>query len=200
VIDKYQKSRPELEKKIALEFIKAPELLVKEEKPYNRHIPVIYFEDIAIAADCIGICYNVTRHFGGSGPVEFPQFAQLHKYATGFDLTADKVRVATTALRAMSRLWDMHHGRRKWHDKFDQKLPYEKPATVGWNKGNVVDIEKQKKVVESYYAGRGWDTETSIPKRETLEAWGLEDEAKFSDEIRARVQAEPEHPYEEFDE
>ncbi|MHA2059647.1 MAG: aldehyde ferredoxin oxidoreductase C-terminal domain-containing protein, partial [Candidatus Ranarchaeia archaeon] len=81
----------------------------------------------------------------------------------------------------------------------DQKLPYEKPATVGWNKGNVVDIQKQKQVIESYYAGRGWDPKTSIPKRETLEAWGLEDEAKFSDEIRSRVQAEPEHPYEEFE-
>ncbi len=200
VIDKYTKSRPELEKKIALEFIKDPELLVDEEKRYNRHIPVIYFEDIAIAADCLGICYNVTRHFGASGPVEFPQFAKLHTYATGFELTPDKVRVATTALRAMSRIWDMYQGRRKWHDKFDQKLPYEKPSTKGWDKGSVVDIEKQKQVVESYYKSRGWDPQTSIPKRETLEAWGLEDEARLSDELRRKIKNEPEHPYEEFDE
>ncbi|MHA1917981.1 MAG: aldehyde ferredoxin oxidoreductase N-terminal domain-containing protein [Candidatus Ranarchaeia archaeon] len=199
VIDKYAKSRPDLEKKIALEFIKEPELLIQEQKPWNRHIPIIYFEDIAIAADCLGICYNVTRHFGASGPIEFPQFAELHKYGTGFDLTADTIRTATKALKAMTRLWDMTQGRRKWHDKFDQKLPYVKPSTVGWNKGNVVDVQKQKTVVESYYDARGWDVETSLPKKETLDAWNLTDESKLVDSLREQMKSEKEHPYEEFD-
>ena len=45
----------------------------------------------------------------------------------------------------------------------------------GHFKGESLDKEKFTKMLEEYYVLRGWDKDTGIPSRSTLEKYGLGD-------------------------
>ena len=65
----------------------------------------------------------------------------------------------------------------------DDTLPprfTEDPMPEGPSKGAVYDILEPMK--EAWYTVQGWDTETGIPKRETLEKLGLDD---IADDLEA---------------
>jgi aldehyde:ferredoxin oxidoreductase len=47
------------------------------------------------------------------------------------------------------------------------------PLRQGASKGNIISRDDLALMLDEYYAARGWDRETGIPKREKLEQLGL---------------------------
>jgi aldehyde:ferredoxin oxidoreductase len=63
----------------------------------------------------------------------------------------------------------------------DDKLPLhfmEEPIKDGPSKGMVISREMLDKMLDDYYAFRGWGKETGIPFKERLVSLGLEDVAQ----------------------
>ena len=53
---------------------------------------------------------------------------------------------------------------------------FEEPLRGGPNEGKRVERERYERMLRIYYEKRGWD-ENGVPKRETLEKFGLSDVA-----------------------
>jgi len=96
----------------------------------------------------------------------------LYSAATGIEVTGDDLLLVARRVANVERAHNCRLGLRAKDDTMPPRF-LEDPLPEGPNKGKVYDILDSMK--EAWYTVHGWDVETGIPKRETLESLGLED-------------------------
>ena len=72
----------------------------------------------------------------------------------------------------LERAFDVREGIRRKNDEIPKKWLTQKIDT-GPHKGAVIDKKKHEKMKDVYYRKRGWYIKTGIPRRKTLEKFGL---------------------------
>jgi aldehyde:ferredoxin oxidoreductase len=86
------------------------------------------------------------------------------------------MRICAGRIYAVERCYAVRQGITR-NDDFLQGKWVEEPTRGGPFDGSRLEREKFGKMLEDYYALRGWDVTTGIPTRETLEKLNLRDVA-----------------------
>ena len=158
--------------------------LVLEHDSYEKSSPVVYFQDIYTLADALQICKFTTSHNGHG--INIQDMADLYSAVTGNDADEKSMRNVANRIYAVERCFSIREGITKKDDFLQGKWAHE-PTHGGPFDGCILDKEKFKKMLEDYYKIRGWDIETGIPTKKTLEKLGLQDVAKELKKIKGEI-------------
>ncbi len=129
-------------------------------------------EDDNSVIDSLIIC-----NFGRQVYPKKEKLAEIWKWVTGEDITYEQLQSRGKTINTLGKCFNVRHG----FTRKDDYLParsYENALDNDKNKKVVVKMEQWDKALDSYYEERGWDTKTSIPKKETLKQLGLEEAAE----------------------
>jgi aldehyde:ferredoxin oxidoreductase len=144
--------------------IRGVDRLSAERKAYVKTI-----EDVMTVYDITGIC-KFTRHFYFMG--ELPDFFRA---VQGYDLkTKDLLRLGERVYN-LEKAFNVREGFDRRHDTLPPRVMKE-PIQSGPSVGCVVSEEDLNKMLDQYYAARGWDS-NGIPTRTKFEELDLADVA-----------------------
>jgi len=93
------------------------------------------------------------------------------KYTTGREYTLEEVTETGARIAALRIAFNLREGVRNVDIKLPGRMVGSPPLEKGPLAGVTVDVDTQ---VREYLEAMGWDTETGVPKRETLEKLGLD--------------------------
>ncbi len=122
------------------------------------------------ATDVLGYCQFV---YGPSWQLYGPQdMADLLAAATGWDVTVDDVQAIGRRRLNLMRAYNAREGLNRDHDTLPKKL-FTRPLSGGRSDGIVLDPTELEFAITTYFMQAGWDVETGVPRRDTLEEIGL---------------------------
>jgi len=134
---------------------------------------VRWHEQIYAASDSLGFCaFTCTA---GHAVLE-REMADLYSLATGYAVSPDQLMTAGERIVALERCFNTREGADRRLDDLPWRMMNE-PVSWGRLKGMVSSKEWLDQMLDEYYALHGWDVETGVPNRNTLEALGLADVA-----------------------
>jgi aldehyde:ferredoxin oxidoreductase len=120
--------------------------------------------------DTLGLCQFV---YGPAWQMYGPQDqADLLAAATGWPVTVDDIQTCGQRRLNLMRALNAREGLARDQDTLPKKL-FRKPLSGGRSDGLVLDQAELDAGLEEYYRQAGWDTNSGVPKRETLEELGL---------------------------
>ncbi|MFN2224804.1 MAG: aldehyde ferredoxin oxidoreductase family protein [Anaerolineae bacterium] len=135
-----------------------------------------FWEQVITVPDLMGVCKFAYTYYTETPDVALHRslhiLPALYEAATGFELSREQL--LETAARVVNV--ERAHNCRLGLTAADDTLPprfTEDPMPEGPSKGKVYDILEPMKT--AWYTVEGWDPETGIPRRETLEKLGLDD-------------------------
>lgn len=149
---------------------------------------VAWHEELAAITDSIGSC----RFMHASYYIQYPVPELLHKYlklggevyslkyhewisaATGWEISYEEMLRIGKRIITVERAFNTRRGIRRKDDTLPERFFKEK-IPKGPAKGEVYSKEVFEKMLDRYYEIRGWDKETGLIKRETLETLELYD-------------------------
>ncbi|HEY95782.1 MAG TPA: hypothetical protein G4O15_12690 [Dehalococcoidia bacterium] len=102
--------------------------------------------------------------------------AKVFSAVTGINMSHDEMMEAMNPVANIERCIHMREGRRKEDDLYNDAT-YASPAWAHTSKQDFIEA------MEEYYTLRGWDPETGIPRRSTLEKQGLK---KIADDLESK--------------
>ncbi|NOZ46323.1 MAG: aldehyde ferredoxin oxidoreductase family protein [Chlorobi bacterium] len=123
-------------------------------------------QDNNTIVDSVGVCSFAYGEYNESG------ISELLSLITGIDMNEEKIRLAGERIFNLEKIFNYREGFRRIDDKLPERF-FEDALTVGDHKGAVLKKEKFKKMMDEYYANRGWDNETLKPSDKKLEELDL---------------------------
>ena len=137
--------------------------------PKYKGIMVKECEDFMVMVESVGLC-----KYGTQIPPEFyyDDIALTLKIHNGLDFTGDQLQEIGERIVNLNRLFNARFGVTRKDDCLPDRLTKEK-APLGPSAGEVVELDQ---MLTEYYDVRGWDQETGLPLKETLERLGLDRE------------------------
>ena len=155
-----------------------------EGKNWDNKVPVtIWCEDMSMNMDCITYCgwagaYSNLSNFTPPDYQGDPAIgAKVFSAVTGISMDFDEMLAAMKPLWNIERSIHVREGRRREHDMLADWV-FESPLALDWT-----SKEEFSEVLDEYYTARGWDPESAIPRRSTLEEQGLK---KIADELESK--------------
>ena len=146
-----------------------------EGKPWQ----VFWQENCYMAVDCLGICKYHTTFLGATLP-NFEDWTKVLYYNSGLELSPTEIWEVAFRCNTIERLFNLREGLQREdlekgdmlnHRYFDEPTRRGAPDVVGMT----IDREKFRKMVDEFYGYKGLD-ENGVPKPETLEKLGLDNE------------------------
>jgi len=130
---------------------------------------VRWHEDCYAATEALGFCaFTSTAAFA----VNPQNMAQLFSYALGVEFSEEELMLGGRRIVTVERCFNAREGARREDDILPWRMMNE-PVPEGPNQGMVTDREMLDRLLDQYYELHGWDPETGIPRRKTLEELGL---------------------------
>jgi aldehyde:ferredoxin oxidoreductase len=122
--------------------------------------------------DTMGICQFV---FGPAWQLLGPQdMADLLAAATGWDITVDDIQEYGRRRLNLMRALNAREGLSREKDTLPKKLFDQALSGGGRSDGIQLDRKEFESGLEMYYQLAGWDVQTGVPTRVTLQDVGLE--------------------------
>jgi len=139
--------------------------------PKFKGVMVKECEDFMVVVESVGVC-----KYGTQIPPVFyyGDIARALQATTGMKISERELRVIGERIVNLNRVFNAREEISRKDDTLPDRLTKE-PAPKGPAKGHVVEL---KEMLEEYYELRGWDKETGLPLRSTLQKLGLDDIAK----------------------
>jgi len=143
---------------------------------YNAKAPLVRWQEhLRCLSDSFGVCsFNY-----GNWPNTFiypEDFAELYSAATGVEVTGEDMVNAAQRIINVEKAFNIREGWTRQDDQPPERYVKEEKDT-GYYKGEHAHLDKFNVMLDEYYTLRGWDKESGLPKRETLEDLGLADVA-----------------------
>lgn len=124
----------------------------------------------AVTCDCAPMCAFM---LDTALPATSTQnMATLMEAVTGLTFTPDEIQKVGERLNNLAKAFNIGEGFTRADDTFPERLMTE-PLKEGASKGQVISKDDLKKMLDEYYAERGWNPETGVPTREKLVDLGL---------------------------
>jgi aldehyde:ferredoxin oxidoreductase len=98
--------------------------------------------------------------------------ADLMEAVTGLAFTPEEIEKAGERINNLAKAFNVREGFKREDDTLPERLMTE-PLKAGASKGQFISREDLKKMLDEYYAARGWDVPTGTPTREKLTELGL---------------------------
>ena len=111
-----------------------------------------------------------------NNPIGMKDIASLFSAVTGVDVDENGLFEVAARINNVERAFLVREGIRRKDDSLHGRV-MEEPVSTGPHKGKKLDKKKFAKMLDEYYENVGWDRETGIPTRATLESLGLKDVA-----------------------
>lgn len=171
-------SPEEKEKYIAAGFFPYPEEFRKylwlpvewAGEDYERYAQCISYETDSITlSDCTGTCIYWTGHYPFP-PFQCGDMAGLISLATGIETDHEVAMKTTRRVSNLTRAYHLLSGLRKKDDTVPEKFFNDPPPPPKM----ALTEQKLDRMKSVYYQTRGWD-DNGVPKKETLDALGLDD-------------------------
>jgi len=139
--------------------------------PKYKGIMVKECEDFMVVVESVGLC-----KYGTQIPPEFyyEDVALALKIHNGLEFTVEELQTIGERIVNLNRLFNVARGVTRSDDQLPNRLTKEK-APKGPPKGQVVELDQ---MLDEYYQMRGWDVETGMPLKSTLERLGLAKDAE----------------------
>ncbi|MFH0897525.1 MAG: aldehyde ferredoxin oxidoreductase family protein [Candidatus Bathyarchaeota archaeon] len=102
---------------------------------------------------------------------DFSLMAKLYSTATGVEIDERGLMRIGERITNVEKAFNVREGMTRKDDTLPKRF-LEEPMPEGPSKGQVVHLEQ---MLDEYYAARGWDVKTSLPRRAKLEELGLND-------------------------
>ena len=134
----------------------------------DKGLIVAYGDDIYSIADCIGVCRFVTRGFNSPHLLGYQEFCDLIAAATGLEYTPESLREVGRRVLDTERLINADFGLTRADDTLPKRY-FDDPMPARQTKGHHIDREQFQKMLDEYYAKRGWDVEGRVPKERAEE-------------------------------
>ncbi len=137
---------------------------------------VFYHERLKYAIDSMGICYFFTIW----GVPDYPtinDYCNLLNAAIGSRYTPNDLMYIGERILNVAKAYNSLHAGFKKKDDYPPQRFLSEPIKSGPYKGVKLSKRKWDKLLEEYYALHGWDTKTSLQKKEKLIELGLKDVA-----------------------
>ncbi|MHA1615567.1 MAG: aldehyde ferredoxin oxidoreductase family protein [Candidatus Thorarchaeota archaeon] len=135
--------------------------------PKYKGIMVKECEDFMVMVESVGLC-----KYGTQIPPEFyyDDISLTLKIHNGLNFTGDQLQEIGERIVNLNRLFNARFGVTRKDDCLPDRLTKEK-APLGPSAGEVVELDQ---MLTEYYDVRGWDQETGLPLKETLQRLGLD--------------------------
>jgi len=127
---------------------------------------VSYFEDWCAVIDSLEPCKNIMQNME---ILTFDRAAEVVEVVTGLKMSPAELRNVGARIVNTERAFNVREGLRRGDDTLPRRFR-EETLQEGASRGTVFE---QEPMLDEYYAERGWDQETGIPTRLTLEKLGL---------------------------
>jgi aldehyde:ferredoxin oxidoreductase len=98
---------------------------------------------------------------------------ELTTSLTGMDLPVDRFMEIGGKINNLEKAFNSLHGGFTRRDDYPPKRFWEEPVKSGPYQGERIDHGTWERMLDEYYALQGWDIETGLQKRSTLEELGL---------------------------
>ena len=118
--------------------------------------------------DILGYCRFVL--------LSYDDYAKAMAALTGWNITAEELMTVPDKVTTLTRAFNVREGFGRKDDILPPRAMKE-PVVDGPTKGRMVTKEELDKMLDEYYLLMGWDKD-GIPKRETLEKYGMTDVAE----------------------
>jgi aldehyde:ferredoxin oxidoreductase len=129
---------------------------------------VVWHEECYAAGGSSSICsFPITTDFAFGPP---PLLAELLSAATGTEVTEPELMWAGRRIRTMEKCFNVREGTTRDHNRLPWRLMHEESPD---RTGAINAAEETDRMLDAYYALRGWDLRASWPSRETLVSLGL---------------------------
>lgn len=137
---------------------------------YNSKGRLVYFhENIYAAIDCLGICKFICHGFNSPRNLNYTHFKELVKLAYGLEFTDQELEEVGRRVIDLERL--INH-QEKGISRKDDTLParyFDEPMPSARAKGSHIDRAGFQKMLDDYYALRGWDGDGMLPVERVTE-------------------------------
>jgi aldehyde:ferredoxin oxidoreductase len=135
-----------------------------------------YWQGVIAVPDLMGVCKFAYTYYTENPDIALHRTLDvipgLYTAATGFALTKEQMLETSVRVTNVERAHNCRLGLTAADDTLPPRFT-EDPMPTGPSKGKVYDILEPMK--EAWYTVQGWNTDTGIPRRETLEELGLAD-------------------------
>jgi len=131
---------------------------------------VSYFEDWCAVIDALEPCKSIMQNME---ILTFDRAAEVVETVTGLRMSGSEVRSVGERIVNIERAFNAREGVRRRHDTLPRRFR-EEALSEGPSKGVIFE---QEPMLDEYYDARGWNKETGLPTRATLERLGLRDAA-----------------------
>jgi len=135
---------------------------------------VNHYASICTLCDALGICKFSSAWF--ATPIALKEMGELVTAATGVDFDEKRMGEIAARVHNVERAYLVREGITRKDDTIHGRA-MEEPVPSGPYKGERLDRDGMARMLDDYYRVVGWDRETGIPTRETLERLGLKDVA-----------------------
>lgn len=127
-------------------------------------------EDLYTIIDSLIVCkFGRGTYYKG-----FEDLAKLYSLVTGFDVTAEEMRLTGERINNVARLFNIREGLGRKDDTLPWKVMNQPIPDEGPSKGSYVTQEELDLLLDDYYEVRGW-TREGIPTLEKLKELGMEE-------------------------
>lgn len=137
---------------------------------YRTKGRLVYFhENIYAVVDCVGICKFVCHGFNSPRNLNYTHFKELIKLAYGLEFTEQDLENVGKRVIDLERLLNY---RMKGISRKDDTLParyFDEPMPSARAKGSRIDREGFNKMLDDYYALRGWSKDGLLPPERVAE-------------------------------
>jgi aldehyde:ferredoxin oxidoreductase len=134
----------------------------------------VYGQDLCTLVDCFELCKFNTGY--SSIEIDIQTLAELFTLATGVEMDEKTLQAAASRIYNVERAYAVRQGLTRADDLLYGRWG-EEPVPDGPFKGFRIDPADFNRLLDEYYALRGWD-QSGIPSNSTLSALGLEDVAR----------------------
>jgi aldehyde:ferredoxin oxidoreductase len=138
----------------------------------DKGLIVAWSDDIYAVTDCLGICKFVTRGFNSPHLLGYEHFCDLIKASTGYEYDPTTLRQVGKRVVDTERLINRDFGLTRADDTLPKRY-FDDPLPARKTKGHHVDRHQFQKMLDDYYAERGWDQNGSVPSERREEIASL---------------------------
>ena len=138
--------------------------------PVAKGAIVRWYEQITVAADCVGMCKFILTPYAGQKLITLDDVAILLSQATGLNFSTKDFEMAAERILALERAFNAREG----FSRKDDTLPPRMWESVesGPRKGFRFEKKLWNKALDDYYKVHGWN-KNGIPSKERLETLNL---------------------------
>jgi len=137
---------------------------------YKKAQAAIYHQHESVLLDMLQLCRFVRF---GTEIITLQTLSSLYSMATGIEVDEESMMTAAERVYNVERAFLVRVGTNRKDDVLVGKWAAE-PVPTGVHKGETIDPEKWKVMLDEYYRLRGWD-KNGVPTPDKLKELGLED-------------------------